>query len=65
MINDNDVFEQFLTNSVTEGAKIADVVYMLNHKLAVNTDCPEKTEVLTEVLNEIQLYLTPVTNGVH
>ena len=65
ILDDNDVFEGFLTNNVAEGAKFADLVHLINQKLALSTHEPAKIEVLSEVLNEIKLYLAPTSSEVH
>ena len=60
MLNENEVFDDFMTNRVVEGAKLADVIYMINQKLANSYEDEKRVEVLSEVLNDIKLYLVPI-----
>ncbi len=51
---------------LVEAVHIAGIVAIIDHKFAVNCDNKDKAEVLTEVLNDIKLYLEPTTsNEVH
>ncbi len=53
-------------DTLIEAININAVVALINHKYAVNCDNHDKAEVLTEVLNEIKLYLTPAyTQEIH
>tara|TARA_Y100000310_G_C20301761_1_gene632147 strand:+ start:135 stop:335 length:201 start_codon:yes stop_codon:yes gene_type:complete len=60
MLDENEVFDDFMTNRVVEGAKLSDVIYLINQKLVNSCEDEKKVEVLSEVLNEIKLYLVPV-----
>ena len=64
MLNENEVFDDFMTNRVVEGAKLADVIYMINQKLANSCEDTKRAEVLSEVLNDIKLYLVPISTEV-
>ena len=48
MLDENEVFDNFMTNRVVEGAKLSDVVYLINLKLADSVDDERKVEVLSE-----------------
>lgn len=45
-----------------DSLKISYVVALLNQKFVENYDNPAKAEVLTEVLNDVKLYLAPTEN---
>lgn len=51
-----------LQDTLVDVININAVVALINHKFAVNCDNEDKAEVLTEVLNEVKLYLMPVEN---
>lgn len=38
------------------------IVRILNQKFVENWDNPDKAEVLTEVLNDVKMYLLPTDN---
>lgn len=45
-----------------ESLKIGQVIAMLNQKFVENYDHPAKRDILSEVLNDIKLYLVPTEN---
>ena len=51
-----------IEDTITEVLNINTVIALLNHKFAVNCDNHDKAEVLTEVLNDVKLLLTPTAN---
>ncbi len=51
-------------DTLTEAINISTVVALINHKYAVNYDNDAKAEVLTEILNELKLYLLPAVSPV-
>ena len=55
----DDILDYFLTGKVAEGIKFTDFVTILNMKAAANVDNPDKTEILTEILNDVKLFITP------
>ena len=58
----DDIFDDFMTNRVPQGALFADFVTILNMKAASNAENPAKMELLTEILNDVKLYLTVPEN---
>ena len=51
-----------IEDTITEVLNINTVIALLNHKLAVNCDNHDKAEVLTEVIHDVKLLLTPTAN---
>tara|TARA_R100001510_G_C7649752_1_gene207212 strand:+ start:930 stop:1106 length:177 start_codon:yes stop_codon:yes gene_type:complete len=51
-----------LQDTLVDVININAIVALINHKFAVNCDNEDKAEVLTEVLNEVKLYLMPAEN---
>jgi len=49
-------------DTLIEAINVAAVVALINQKFVENHESTEKSEVLTEVLNDIKLYLTPLEN---
>ena len=45
--------------------QVSTITTLINHKYAVNCDNHDKAEVITEILNEIKLLLTPTDGNVH
>ena len=58
----HEVFDDFMTNKVSQGALFSDFVSLLNMKALENADNKEKIEVLTEILNDVKLFLVPGQN---
>ena len=54
------IFDDFMTNRVAQGALFADFVTILNMKAAANVENSEKMELLTEILNDVKLFIAPV-----
>ena len=55
--------QKTIEDTITEVLNINTVIALLNHKYAVNCDNHDKAEVLTEVLNDVKLLLTPTANA--
>ena len=51
-----------IDETIAEVLNINAIVALINHKFAVNCDNHDKAEVLTEVLNDVILLLTPTAN---
>jgi len=58
----DDIFDDFMTNRVAQGALFADFVSLLNMKAAENVENTEKMELLTEILNDLKLFTNPAAN---
>jgi hypothetical protein len=50
------------TDTLVEAINIAAVIALINQKFAENHENKDKAEVLTEVLNDVKLYLEPTTS---
>lgn len=50
------------TDTLVEAINVAAVIALINQKFAENYDNKDKAEVLTEVLNDVKLYLEPTTS---
>jgi hypothetical protein len=62
----DSVFDNFMSNRVAQGAKFADFVSLLNMKAVENINNEAKMELLTEILNDVKLFLLiPENNGLH
>tara|TARA_B100000886_G_C20076068_1_gene347926 strand:- start:305 stop:481 length:177 start_codon:yes stop_codon:yes gene_type:complete len=48
---------------LVEAVHIAGIVALINQKFLVHCEDHEKSELLTEILNDIKLYLEPTTNN--
>jgi hypothetical protein len=59
------IFDDFLTNRVVQGALFADFVALLNMKVCENTDNDIKMEVLTEILNDVKLFMLNTQSTEH
>jgi hypothetical protein len=57
--------EQDIRDTLVEAININAVIALINQKYAVNCDNHDKAEVLTEVLNEVKLYLMPSSQELH
>ena len=62
ILDENEVFDRFLTGNISEAAGVSDIVYMINQKVLEHSSCTTRVGVLTEVLHEIKLYLSPTEN---
>ena len=51
-----------IEDTITEVLNVNTIIALLNHKFAANCDNHDKAEVLTEVLNDVKLLLTPTAN---
>lgn len=49
------------TDTLREAINIAVVIALINQRFAENHENTDKAEVLTEVLNDVKLYLMPAT----
>ena len=56
------IFDDFMTNRVAQGALFADFVSLLNMKAAANTEDETRMVLLTEILNDIKLFIQPMEN---
>ena len=52
-----------IDEAIAEVLNINAIVALINQKYAVNCDNHDKAEVLTEVLNDVKLLLTPTANA--
>ena len=52
-----------IEDTITEVLNVNTIIALLNHKFAANCDNHDKAEVLTEVLNDVKLLLTPTANA--
>ena len=52
-----------IDETIAEVLNINAIGALLNHKYAANCDNHDKAEVLTEVLNDVKLLLTPTANA--
>ena len=59
------IFDDFLTNRVAQGALFADFVALLNMKANENIDNDIKMEVLTEILNDVKLFMLNAQSTEH
>lgn len=59
------IFDDFLTNRVAQGALFADFVALLNMKANENIDNDIKMEVLTEILNDVKLFMLNTQSTEH
>ncbi len=60
--NADDIFDDFMTNRVHQGAQFADFVTLLNMKAASYAEDTGKIELLTEILNDIKLFVAVPEN---
>ena len=51
-----------IEDTITEVLNVNTIIALLNHQFAANCDNHDKAEVLTEVLNDVKLLLTPTAN---
>ena len=58
----DDIFDNFMTNRVAQGALFADFVSMLNMKALAHANDESKVELLTEILNDVKLFLAVPEN---
>ncbi len=58
----DEVFDEFMLNRAAQGAQFADFVTIINMKAADNVDNPEKMSLLTEILNDLKLFIQPTEN---
>jgi len=56
------IFDDFMTNRVAQGALFSDFVTLLNMKAAANTEDEAKMALLTEILNDVKLFIQPLQN---
>ena len=62
----DSVFEDFMSNRVAQGAKFSDFITLLNMKAVENINNEAKMELLTEILNDMKLFLVvPENDGFH
>ena len=62
----DSVFQDFMSNRVAQGAKFSDFVTLLNMKAVENINNEAKMELLTEILNDMKLFLVvPENDGFH
>ena len=62
----DSVFEDFMSNRVAQGAKFSDFITLLNMKAVENINNEAKMELLTEILNDMKLFLiVPQNDGFH
>jgi hypothetical protein len=59
------IFDDFLTNRVVQGALFADFVALLNMKARANIDDDIKMEILTEILNDVKLFMLNTQSTEH
>jgi|TARA_B100000282_G_C31449272_1_gene361633 phosphoserine phosphatase len=52
-----------IDETIAEVLNINAIITLINQKFAVNCDNHDKAEVLTEVLNDVKLLLTPTANA--
>jgi phosphoserine phosphatase len=52
-----------IDETIAEVLNINAIIALINQKFAVNCDNHDKAEVLTEVLNDVKLLLTPTANA--
>ena len=58
----DDVFDAFMDNRACQAALFADFVVLLNMKAADHQENSEKMELLTEILNDLKLFVNPALN---
>jgi len=63
MYNENN--SQHLRDTIVEAININAVIALINQKYAETHENHDKAEVLTEVLNEVKLYLMPGNQELH
>jgi hypothetical protein len=56
---------QDLRDTLAEAININAVIALINQKYAETHENKDKAEVLTEVLNEVKLYLMPSSQELH
>ena len=56
---------QDMNDTLVDAINVHAIIALINHKYAVNCDNYDKAEVLTEVLNEVKLYLMPSSQELH
>tara|TARA_Y100000310_G_C20514348_1_gene730437 strand:+ start:629 stop:844 length:216 start_codon:yes stop_codon:yes gene_type:complete len=62
----DSVFEDFMSNRVAQGAKFSDFITLLSMKAVENINNEAKMELLTEILNDMKLFLVvPENDGFH
>ena len=62
----DSVFEDFMSNRVAQGAKFSDFITLLSMKAVENINNEAKMELLTEILNDMKLFLVvPQNDGLH
>ena len=57
--------DQNLQDTLIEAININAVIALINQKYAETHENKDKAEVLTEVLNEVKLYLMPSSQELH
>ncbi len=53
----DDLFDDFILSRACNAVRFADFVELLNLKAAQNVESPEKMEILTEILNDLKLFV--------
>ena len=62
----DSVFDGFMSNTFAQGAMFSDFVTLLNMKAVENINNEAKMELLTEILNDMKLFLiVPQNDGFH
>jgi len=56
---------QDMNDTLVDAINVHAIIALINHKYAANCDNHDKAEVLTEVLNEVKLYLMPSDRELH
>ncbi len=56
------IFDDFLLNRACQAANFADFVSLLNMKAAENVENSQKMELITEILNDLKLFVNPALN---
>lgn len=58
----DEVFDDFMLDRACQGANFADFVTLLNMKALENSENTQKMEILTEILNDLKLFVQPPAN---
>ena len=53
----NRIFDLFMTNRASQAALFSDFIALLNMKVNENIDDDIKMELLTEILNDVKLFV--------
>lgn len=61
----NRIFDLFMTNRASQGALFSDFVALLNMKVNENIDSDIKMELLTEILNDVKLFVLNAESTEH